>query len=136
MKLCRRRSVPKVLGLEKTSPHAPISLAERRQGKADRLASFAGSRIRMAPGGSKYEPCWFRRPAAEVLADVGSHEGCGESLSHLFPPHFWALLAVVVMSGLEDLHLPLHPSSPVCLSVSKYVLCMGTAILLEEDPSY
>ena len=134
----KRRSVPKVLGLEKTSPPAPISLAERCQGKADRLASFAGSRIRMAPGGSKYEPCWFRRPAAEVevLADVGSHEGCGESLSHLFPPHFRALLAMVVMSGLEDLHLPLHPGSPVCQSVSKYVLCMGTAILLEEDPSY
>ena len=134
----KRRSVPKVLGLEKTSPHAPISLAERCQGKADRLASFAGSRIRMAPGGSKYEPCWFRRPAAEVevLADVGSHEGCGESLSHLFPPHFRALLAMVVRSGLEDLHLPLHPGSPVCQSVSKYVLCMGTAILLEEDPSY
>ena len=133
----KRRSVPKVLGLEKTSPHAPISLAERCQGKADRLASFAGSRIRMAPGGSKYEPCWFRRPAAEVevLADVGSHEGCGESLSHLFPPHFRALLAMVVMSGLEDLHLPLHPGSPVCQSVSKYVLCMGTAILLEEGPS-
>ena len=71
-----------------------------------------------------------------MLADVGSHEGCGESLSHLFPPHFRALLAMVVMSGLEDLHLPLHPGSPVCQSVSKYVLCMGTAILLEEDPSY
>ena len=46
-----------------------------------------------------------------------------------------ALLAKVGVSGLEELHLPLHPSSPVCLSVSKCVLCMGTAILLEEGPS-
>ena len=37
--------------------------------------------------GSNYEPCWFRRPAAEaeVSTDIGSREGCGESLSHLSP---------------------------------------------------
>ena len=46
-----------------------------------------------------------------------------------------ALLAMVVVSGLGDLCLPLHPSSSVCLSVSKCVLCMGMAVLLEEDPS-
>ena len=87
-------------------------------------------------GGSNYKPCWFRRPAAEVevSAEVGSCEGCRESLSHP-PPHFWALLAMVGVSGLEDLRLPLHPSSPVCLSASKCALCMGTAILLEEGPS-
>ena len=58
-----------------------------------------------------------------------------ENLSHLSPITSRALLAMVGVSGLEELHLPLHPSSPVCLSVSKCVLCMGTAILLEEGPS-
>ena len=45
------------------------------------------------------------------------------------------LLAMVRVSGLGELCLPLHPSSPVCLSVFKSVLCMGTAVLLEEGPS-
>lgn len=81
--------MPEVLGLEKTSPDSPIALAERCQDTADPLASFADSHIRIAPGGSKYEP-WFRRPAAEAeaLADVGCPEGSGESLSHLFPSLF------------------------------------------------
>ena len=70
-----------------------------------------------------------------MSADVGAREGCGESLSHLSPSLPGALLAMVCVSGLEELHLPLHPSSPVYLSVSKCVLCMGTAILLEEGPS-
>ena len=41
------------------------------------------------PGGSNYEPCWFRRPAAEaeVSTDIGSREGCGESVPSL-PHHF------------------------------------------------
>ena len=84
------RNVPEVLGLEKISPDSPIALAERGQDTADPLASFADSQIRIAPSGSKYEPCWFRRLAAkvEVLADIGCHEGCGESLSHLFPSLF------------------------------------------------
>ena len=82
--------MPEVLGLEKTSPDSPIALAERCQDTADPLASFADSHIRIAPSGSKYEPCWFRRPAAEVdvLADVGCCEGCGESLSHPFSSLF------------------------------------------------
>ena len=48
------------------------------------LAVVSGSH---RPGGSNYEPCWFRRLAAEVevSTDVGSREGCGESLSHLSP---------------------------------------------------
>ena len=70
-----------------------------------------------------------------MSADVGAHEVCGESLSHLSPLTSGALLAMVVVSGLGDLCLPLHPSFSVCLSVSKCVLCMGTAVLLEEDPS-
>ena len=70
-----------------------------------------------------------------MSADVGAHEGCGESLSHLSPITSGALLAMVIVSGLGDLGLPLHPNSPVCLSVSKCVLCMGTAVLLEEGPS-
>ena len=51
-----------------------------------------------------------------------------------FPLSSRALLAMVRLSGLGELCLPLHPSSPVCLSVSKYVLCMRTAVLLEEGP--
>ena len=70
-----------------------------------------------------------------MSANFGSLEGCGESLSHLSPLTSGALLAMVGVSGLGELHLPLHPSSPVCLSVFKSVLCMGTAVLLEEGPS-
>ena len=59
-----------------------------------------------------------------------------ERVCPISPPSFLgALLAMVGVSGFEELHLPLHPSSPVCLSVSKSVLCVGTAILLEEGPS-
>ena len=69
-----------------------------------------------------------------MLADVGYCEGCGESVtSH--PPHFQGMLAMLGISGFQELCLPLHPSSPVCLSVSKCVLFMGTAALLDEGPS-
>ena len=122
------KSVPKVLGVEKPSPLAP---AERCPHRADPLASFAGSHVRVTQAGwLKYKPCWFRRPAVEVevSAEIGSCEGYRESLSHPLP-HFWALLAMVGMSGLEELRLPLHLSSPVCLSVSKCVLCIGTTVL-------
>ena len=71
----------------------------------------------------------------EVSADIGSHESCGEILSHVSPLTSGAFLAMVGVSWLGQLRLPLHLSSPVCLSVSKCVLCMGTAILSEEDPS-
>ena len=66
-------------------------------------------------GGSSYKPCWFRRPAAnvQVSTDVGSCEGCGESLSHLFPLTYGALLAMV---GVHGLGLPLHPEL-FCVSV-------------------
>ena len=114
-----QRSVPEVLGVEKPFLYSPFSPAERYLDRADPLSSFAGTHIRIVPGGSNYEPCWFRRPAAEVevSADVGSHEDYGESLSHLFPIISRALLAMVGVYGLGELHLPLHPSS-VCLSVS------------------
>ena len=118
-------------------PTPPLAPEERRPYRADPLSSFAGSRFRIEPSGSNYELCWFRRPAAEVKvsANFGSLEGCGESLSHLSPLTSRALLAMVGVSGLGELRLPLHPSSPVCLSVFKSVLCMGTAVLLEEGPS-
>ena len=58
-----------------------------------------------------------------------------EHLSHLSSISSRALLALVGVSGLGDLCLPLHPSSPVCLSVFKCALHMGTAVLLEEGPS-
>ena len=121
----------------KSSPHSLLAPAERCTDRADPLSSFASSHVRIALGGSNYQPSWFRRPTAklEVSADVGSLEGCGESLSHLSPFTSGALPAMVVVSGLGDLCLPLQPSSSVCLSVSKCVLCMGTAILLEEGPS-
>ena len=129
--------MPEVLGVEKPSPHSPLALAERCLHWADTLSSIAGSDVRIAAYGSNYEPCWFRRPAAnvEVSGDVGSHEGCRESLSHLSALTSRAFLAMVGVSGLGELCLPLHPSSLVCLSVSNCVLCMGTAVLLEEGPS-
>ena len=139
LKMCRHGGVCLRCWEWRSHPHTPsFAPAERCTYRADPLSSFAGSHIRIALRGSHYQLCWFRRPAAEVKvsADVGAHEVCGESLSHLSPPlTSGALLAMVVVSGLGDLCLPLHPSSSVCLSVSKCVLCMGMAVLLEEDPS-
>lgn len=69
----------------------------------------------------------------EMSADVGSLRAV-ESLSYLSLLTSRALLALVGVSGLGELHLPLHPVPPVFLSVSKCVLCMGIAVLLEEGP--
>ena len=127
-----------MLGMEKSSPHTPLPL--QRDVRTGLTLCLHFPAVVSGPhrlGGSTYEPCWFRSPVAEVKvsADVASHEGCGESLYYLFPLTFRALLAMVSMPGLGELCLPLHLSSPVSLSVSNCVLCMGTAILLEEGPS-
>ena len=46
------KSVPEVLEVEKPSPHSPLAPEERCLDRADPLASFAGSHIRITLGGS------------------------------------------------------------------------------------
>ena len=100
-----------MLGVGKSSPHCPLAPVERCLDRADPLSPIADSRFRVQAGWLSYIPCWFRRSAAEVKvsADIGSFVGCGESLSHLSPITSRTLLAMVGMSGLGELCLPLHP---------------------------
>ena len=76
------RSVPKVLGLEKPSPLAPV---ERCPDRADPLASFAGSHVRVTQARSSNmnrvgSGGWQLRSRSQSRADLGSCEGCGESV--------------------------------------------------------
>ena len=48
-------------GIGEAIPHSPLSPVERCPDRPDPLASFASSHIRIAPGGSYEEPCWFMR---------------------------------------------------------------------------
>ena len=94
-----------VLGMEKSSPHTPLPL--RRDVQTGLTLCLHFPAVVSGPhrlGDSTYEPCWFRSLVAEVKvsADIASREGCGESLSHLFPLTFRALLAMVGMPGLGE----------------------------------
>ena len=76
------RSVPKVLEVEKPSPLASV---ERCPDRADPLASFAGSHVRVTQaGGSNMNRVgsggWQLRSRSSSRADLGSCEGCGESV--------------------------------------------------------
>lgn len=127
--------MPEMLGVEKSSHPLLCPCGDVHTGLTLCL-HLPGRYIRIALGGSHHQLCWFResrQPRSECPLML-AHEAVERVCPSLSPLTSGALLAMVVVSGLGDLCLPLHPSFSVCLSVSKCVLCMGAAVLLEEDP--